>query len=226
MDIQLHFDKLGSGKPLILLHGNGENSSYFKNQINFFKNKFTVYAVDTRGHGKSPRGVKSFTIKQFADDLKDFTDVNEIDKAVVLGFSDGANIAMEFALKYPEKVEKLILNGGNATTKGVKAKYQIQIEAGYIITKVFSLVSPDAKKKHEFLSLMVGQPNLTRKNLQSIKCPTLVIAGDNDMIKTSHTRFIAESIPNSCLAIIEGDHFIAAKRSEEFNSIIEKFLNA
>ena len=132
-DISLHFVEQGRGKPLILLHGNGEDGSYFKHQINCFSANYRVIAIDTRGHGQSPRGEKPFTIVQFADDLQDFMDENGIDQAILLGFSDGGNIALTFALKYPKRVEMLILNGANLFPSGVKARYQWPIEIGYHI---------------------------------------------------------------------------------------------
>ena len=71
MDIALHYIKKGSGTPLLLLHGNGESGDYFVHQIDEFAQYFTVYAIDTRGHGKSPRGTAPFTISQFADSQHD-----------------------------------------------------------------------------------------------------------------------------------------------------------
>ena len=101
MDISHHFIEKGSGEPLILLHGNGESCDYFSGQIDVFARYFHVYALDTRGHGQTPRGTAPFTIRQFADDLLAFMDAQVIDRAHLLGFSDGGNIAMIFALKDP-----------------------------------------------------------------------------------------------------------------------------
>ena len=98
MDIKLYYQEKGTGEPLILLHGNGEDSSYFKNQIDYFQNTYRVIAIDTRGHGRSPRGDAPFTIEQFACDLYDFMQEHRISNAIILGFSDGANIAMRFAI--------------------------------------------------------------------------------------------------------------------------------
>ena len=72
MDIELYNQEKGSGEPLILLHGNGEDRTYFENQMEFFQNGYRVIALDTRGHGQSPRGTKPFTIEQFSCDLYDF----------------------------------------------------------------------------------------------------------------------------------------------------------
>ena len=133
MDIEHFFIEKGQGEALILLHGNSENSEYFQGQIDEFAHYYHVYAIDTRGHGKSPRGNAPFTIRQFAGDLLAFMDAHQINNAHLLGFSDGGNIALVFALKYPDRVNRLILNGANLDAKGVKRSVQIPIESGYRI---------------------------------------------------------------------------------------------
>lgn len=224
MDISLHYTENGSGKAFVLLHGNGESGEYFVHQKEYFSKNYRVIAVDTRGHGKSPRGTAPFTISQFADDLSEFFEQMEIEKAIVLGFSDGANIAMRFALKYPEKVETLILNGGNLFPKGVKPVYQIPIEIGYRLAKLSQNKSEKAKHNTELLSLMVNDPFINEEELKIITCPTLVIAGTKDMIKESHTRLIAKSIKSSELKIIKGSHCVASESPGEFNKAVESFL--
>ncbi|MDD6880773.1 MAG: alpha/beta hydrolase [Firmicutes bacterium] len=224
MDIKLHFQEKGSGEAFIFLHGNGSDSCYFKNQIEYFSRNYHVLALDTRGHGMSPRGSAPFTIQQFSWDLYDFMKTHQISKAVILGFSDGANIAIEFAIKHPHMVKALILNGGNLNTKGIKQTIQIPIEIGYKITKCFAAKSPHAKKNTEMLGLMVNDPNIELDQLSQITAPTLVICGTRDMIKESHTKEIANNIPGAKLVIIKGDHFIANKRPAEFNYEVDAFL--
>lgn len=224
MDITLYYQEKGNKDPFILLHGNGEDSSYFKNQIDYFSDRYRVIALDTRGHGKSPRGTKPFTIEQFSCDLYEFMEDLGISYAVILGFSDGANTAMKFAMKYPNKVKALILNGGNLNPKGVKSSIQIPIEIGYKIARRFASKSIDAKKNAEMLGLMVNDPNIELSELSKITSPTLVICGSRDMIKESHTKEIAENIPNAKLSIIKGNHFIANKKYVTFNKEVEDFL--
>lgn len=225
MDIKLNYMEKGQGEVLILLHGNGENHTYFKNQIDFFSEKYRVIALDTRGHGESPRGDKLFTIRQFAEDLYEFMCEKEIEKAHILGFSDGGNIAICFALKHPEKVNRLILNGANLYGSGVKARIQLPIILGYYTARLFASKSEEAKRKSEMLSLMVNDPNIKKEELHKLKMKTLVIAGNRDMIKQTHTKLIADNIKNSTLVIMEGDHFIAAKKSEKFNKYVMDFLS-
>ena len=74
MGIRHYFVEKGNGKAIILLHGNGADSDYFKGQIDEFAKLYHVYALDTRGHGRTPRGEMPFTIRQFADDLLGFMD--------------------------------------------------------------------------------------------------------------------------------------------------------
>lgn len=224
MNMTLYYREKGNREPFILLHGNGEDNEYFKHQIDYFSDRYRVIALDTRGHGKSPRGTKPFTIEQFSCDLYDFMISRKILNAIILGFSDGANIAMKFAINYPDKVKALILNGGNLNPKGVKRTTQIPIEIGYKIARRFALKSSDAKKSAEMLGLMVNEPNIEPTELSKITVPTLVICGKNDMIKESHTKEIAEHIPNAKLSIIKGNHFIANKRYVAFNKEVESFL--
>ncbi len=224
MDINHFYIEQGTGFPLILLHGNGEDCAYFARQMDPFSEHFHVIALDTRGHGQTPRGEAPFTIRQFAEDLLAFMDQHNIEKAHLLGFSDGGNIAMVFALAHPERVDKLILNGANLDASGVKRKIQIPIEIGFRIAKLFAKKSPKAKKNAEMLGLMVNDPNVKPEELSRIQSQTLVIAGDNDMIKDKHTRLIAKSIPHAELCIIHGDHFIANKNPEAFNEAVLRFL--
>lgn len=224
MDIQLHYIEKGEGEPLILLHGNGEDGTYFMKQMDEFSKDYRVIAIDTRGHGKSPRGEAPFTIRQFAEDIRCFMNEMRIEKANILGFSDGGNIALVFAIKYPLRVSKLILNGVNLNGKGVKASVQIPIIIGYKIASFFAGKSPEAKKNAEMLGLMVNDPNVRDEELSQITVKTLVIAGTRDMIKEEHTRRIFQGLPDARLEFVEGDHFIANRNSEVFNQVVREFL--
>lgn len=225
MDILLNYKEKGEGTPLILLHGNGESLEYFVHQIDYFSKHYRVIAIDTRGHGKSPRGAGEFSLSRFAEDLNDFMTDKGIDKAHILGFSDGGNIALIFTLRYPDKVLSLILNGANLNSKGVKRRVQIPIEFGYFLSGIFAKFSKKALKNHEILSLMVKEPHICPKSLEKLKIPTLIIVGTHDMIKEAHSRLMARSIPRSQLEIIDGDHFIANKNSIEFNKTAKAFLS-
>lgn len=224
MDISLHYLEKGRGTPLLLLHGNGEDLSYFEHQIDHFSTSYKVIAIDTRGHGLSPRGERPFTIRQFAEDLLGFMDQHGIAKAHILGFSDGGNIALIFASHHPDRVDHLILNGANLYGSGVKPSVQIPIIIGYHIARIFARISRQARKNAEMLGLMVNDPNINPEELKRITNKTLVIVGDKDMIREKHTKLICDNLPNAKLAILPGDHFIARKSPFAFNRTVEQFL--
>ena len=220
--ISLAYKKAGEGKPLILLHGNGGSSADFALQTNYFSGFREVISVDTRGHGNSPRGDVPMSFPQFAKDILAFLDEQEIEKADIIGFSDGANTAILFAAENPKRVGKLILCGACTSPKAVKRSVQIPIEIGYWIASRFK--NPEAKKNAEILGLMVNDFGISKEHLRQIQAETLVLAGTKDMIRESHTKMIAETIPKAKLVFLEGDHFLPMKRTDAFNKTVEAFL--
>lgn len=224
MPFGLYYTEKGFGTPLVLLHGNGENGEYFKNQIDYFAKKYRVIAVDTRGHGKSPRGNKPFRLETFADDLKSFLDENNLKRVNLLGFSDGGNIALIFTLKYPDYVNKLAVNGANLFPSGLKAGFLLPVKLLYGLFYFPARFNKKVKRRLELLALMAKEPDILPEQLNDIKCPVLVMAGTRDLIKEKHTRLIAGSVPNSRLCFLKGDHSIAKTNSLEYNKTVEKFL--
>lgn len=224
MPFGLYYTEKGFGTPLVLLHGNGENGEYFKNQIDYFAKKYRVIAVDTRGHGKSPRGNKPFKLETFADDLKSFLDENNLKRVNLLGFSDGGNIALIFTLKYPDYVNKLAVNGANLFPSGLKAGFLLPVKLLYGLFYFPARFNKKVKRRLELLALMAKEPDILPEQLNDIKCPVLVMAGTRDLIKEKHTRLIAGSVPDSRLCFLKGDHSIAKTNSLEYNKTVEKFL--
>lgn len=226
MNIKLHYTEQGTGNPFILLHGNGEENGIFSHQKEYFSKEYRVVAVDTRGHGKSPRGTKPFTIAQFAEDLYEFMEEHKIEKAHLLGFSDGGNIALVFAMKYPEKVERLILNGANLDGRGIVDEAQEQIIKEYEEACEKAKKDVKAIKDMELLGLMVNDPNIKAEELAKVKSKTLVLTGKEDLIKDEHSKLIAEKIRDAKWISIPGDHWIANKNPEEFNKVVDEFLHS
>ncbi len=223
MDVKLNYVEAGAGFPLVLLHGNGEDHTYFKRQMEPFSARYRVIAVDTRGHGDSPRGSAPFTLEQFAGDLKEFLDQIGIASCHLLGFSDGGNIALLFALKYARYLKKLVLNGADLHPSGVKLSTQVPIVLHWCASGL-AMLGGGSAARWEMLNLMVTQPHISRRALKGLEVPTLVIAGDRDMIRESHTRAIAAALPDSRLAILPGDHFVARRNWAAFNAAVLEFL--
>ena len=222
----LFYAEAGSGYPLLLLHGNGEDHTYFSAQLRFFSQYYHVFAPDTRGHGASPRGSGPFTLDRFADDLLEFLHAQALTRVHLLGFSDGGNIALTFALRHPKRVEKLVLNGANIDPSGVRRSVQAPIEIGYAMARRFAARSEKARANAEMLGLMVNEPHIAPEELKKLDLPVLVIAGTKDMIRREHTELIARSLPRAQLVFLKGDHFIANREPEAFNRAVSAFLAA
>lgn len=222
MRIDNFYKVKGEGFPLVLLHGNGESHRYFIHQIRYFSKYYKVYAIDTRGHGKSPRGDELLSIDLFAEDLYYFFERNNIEKANILGFSDGGNIALSFAIKYPYMVNKLVLNGANMFEKGIISKVQRKIRKAYIVEKYIHTEEGD--KRAEILNLMINSPNISIESINKLKIETLIILGTRDLIKKDHVMLMHRKLKNSVLEYVEGDHFVAYKNFKIFNEKVRKFL--
>lgn len=218
---ELHGDK---GEYLVLLHGNAESMKRMKHQIDYFSKSYRVLAIDSRGHGESGFGQGSLNLPTMALDVENVLTFLKIEKSNVLGFSDGANLAMLLAIKRPDLISKLILIGGNLKPTGMQIGTLIAVKTAYYLTKVAGFFDSRLRLEHEYYFLMAKEPDITKDMLKRICAKTLVIAGTKDMIKPSHTKFIANNIPNATLLMLEGDHFIIYRTPEVINEQVDKFL--
>ena len=210
---------------LILLHGNGEDHTYFVKQLPAFSPHFRLVLMDTRGQGQSTGGDGELNFSVFAADLLALMDHLQIAKAHLLGFSDGGNLALTFALAHPERVQSLILNGANLEPGGVKLSTQLPIVLGYGCCRLLSPFSRKARQNGAVLGLMVNHPHIPPQALAVLTMPALVIVGERDMIRDRHSQLIARSLPNAqFVRIPDGDHFCAAKCPEVFNHAVLSFL--
>ncbi len=208
----LYYEITGQGAPILLLHGNSESHEIFDVLIGQLSDRYTVYAIDSRGHGKSSR-VKQLNYMDMAEDIAAFIRELGLQGTALYGFSDGGIIGLLIAIRYPELLSRLIISGANLWPKGVKKGYLILIRIIYQITR--------SRK----LKMILTQPDITDEQLAGITIPTLVLAGSKDMIYEAHTRHIAEQIPNSTLQILEGEsHMSYVVHSEKLHGILQPFL--
>lgn len=210
---------------LILLHGNGEDGRIFSENIDVLCAENYVITIDSRGHGKSSRGAQELTIELMAEDLATLCNSMNIGKFKLLGFSDGGNIALTYALRHPERLSHLIVAGANLNPKGIKGNYKAVMLVQYFFAKIFCSKNPDKKIKFELLNLMVNHPHITPRLLNNILCPSLVLDAQYDVIRPLHTNLIAKSIPNSKRIVIKKSHHnIFKDKTDEVNSLISSFI--
>ena len=226
-DVLIHCEICGSeGAPvLVLLHGNGEDGLIFEPQIKFFSQHYKTIAVDTRGHGQSTRGTAPFNFYTFAADLVVVFDMLGIDKAQIIGFSDGAITALHLAITAPERISSMVLLGANYNPKGIRFVPRLCILAEYAWLSIASLFSADIRRRKEIWGLMVHQPNLTIEEISWITVSTVVITGENDMVSQSHNDEIARVIAGSGrITVPGGDHFWMFKDPATLHRHVMDFL--
>ena len=232
MDINLFYTDNGqeNGKcPMILLHGNGGNASSFFYVVDHYIKTRRVITLDTRGHGRSPKGDAPFTLKQFAKDLLSFMDEMGIEKADIIGYSDGGNIAMLFAIDNPQRVNSMVLNGANMFPNGLMEKDKRWIMGKYKRSKKALRRNPQNEKAREsfdLMSLMVNEPNITPEQLSGLDIPTLVLVGSRDAIKPEHSQLIADSIKGARLCVVNGGHNIVKSNSGDYIDALERFYES
>lgn len=223
--IKMYYETYGEGEPLLMLHGNGQSINAFMNQVDVFSQKYKVIVVDCRERGKSTYDkTKELTFDIQVEDLKQFLDQQKINKVKILGWSDGGILAILMALKYPELVDKIACSGANIFPDGVTdEEYKKSQET------LARLIKQNKDGKNDvyidLYNLDLKYPNLKYEDLKAIQCPSLIMAGDKDVIKTEHTVKIAETIPKGQLAIIPNStHSVVVEKPELFNSLVMTFF--
>lgn len=240
-DGYLYYERYGLGFPIILFHGNGE-SHY--NLIPYAKKLeregFQVILMDSRGHGQSELNFHAFRKKMSAKDMARDTYLLmkklNLKKAVLFGFSDGANTALQFASDYPALTQKVVAISPNAMPEGLH--YPVRLWANfaynldnlicehlYFRERLDGLFGRYIQKRRFYYSLLLHSPHLTRNKLQDIMCPVLVIAGTRDLIKKEHIRWISRQIPKCQLVFIKGAmHLDFYKKMEWYYPFIRGFI--
>ena len=225
--IKLYYEIYGKGEPLLLIHGNGGSMKGFKYQIDFFAERYKVIAVDSRAQGKSIDTSSVLNYEMMADDFNDLLDSLKIDSANVIGWSDGGINGLLLAIRHPKKVKKLAITGANLVPDtSVFTSYNNQMNESDL-AKLRSL-KQDATTRNaiKVVHMMQVEPNIKLSELQSIQCPVLVMGGDNDLIKPSHTLQIYENIPKAYLWIMPfSGHATPQRRKNEFNAKVFDFLS-
>ncbi len=227
------FQKLFDGKKfvaktdnvIVLLHGNGEDHRTFDMQIEALSEKSFVIAIDSRGHGNTTVGEQNFSIDLMAEDLSKLADELNLGNFSLLGFSDGGNVALTYAVRHPERLSALAVSGANLNPSGMVFSLKLKIAAAYFFAKMSKDKGEKENLKYQLLSLMVNHPHISPRLLSNIRCKTLVMAGERDLIKESHTQLIAKSIKNAILEIIpNSSHFTFGDNPEYVNSLLCKFF--
>ncbi len=190
--IDIFYEKMGEGEPIILLHGNGETHEIFEEAAEKLAQHYTVYLPDTRGHGRSGK-VSEYHYEDMARDVYCFIKVMGLEKPILYGFSDGGIVGLLVASQYPGLLKKLVVSGVNATPDDIKSPYRWWMKIQYAFTR------------NPLIRLMLTEPDLTDEQLQAIDVPVEVTAGSRDMIRQSAMMNICQAIPQAAFTLFAGE---------------------
>jgi len=208
--IRLHYEKSGAGRPLVMVHGNGEDLTIFDEAVRVLRDEYGCFRLDSRCHGQSS-DTAELHYRDMAADVIAFLEALDLRDVIFYGFSDGGIVGLIAAARCA-RITTLIVSGANTSPKAVKWWLRPIIAAGKLITK-------DKK-----LTLMLREPDITDEELRAIRANTLVLAGSRDLIPEWETRHIADTIPGAELQILKGeDHGSYIVHSTKIAGLIRDF---
>jgi pimeloyl-ACP methyl ester carboxylesterase len=230
--IKIWYALFGAGRPVILLHGGLANSNYWGNQVRALERGYELIVMDSRGHGRSTRDTRPYSYDLMASDVLALMDYLHIQKAAIIGWSDGAIIGLDIAMHHPDRVSKLFAFAANSDPSGVKDISKSPVFTAYIAPAAneYRELSPTPNGYQDFLTqiekMWATQPHWTAADLASIHVPTWIVDADHDdAIKRENTEFMAASIPDAGLLIQpEVSHFSFLQDPVQFNNDVLHFL--
>lgn len=225
---RLYTETYGSGKPLLMIHGNNGNMSAFAANVPYFAARYRVILADSRSQGKSLDPDHPLTFEMMADDFAALLDAMGVSSAYVIGWSDGGINALLLAQRHPEKVIALVSTGANlwptedAFTPGLWAGWEKQHRE----TDTATLKTAAQWNDWKLFLLDYDEPHIAPSSLRSIRCPCLIICGDHDLITVEHTAVIYHSLPRAYLWVVpDSGHPTLMEHSAEFNERVDAFFS-
>jgi pimeloyl-ACP methyl ester carboxylesterase len=230
---RIWYSAYGEGAPVILLHGGlGHSGNWGYQVLTLLENGYRIVVIDSRGHGRSTRDAQPYSYELMASDLLAVMDALHLDRAILIGWSDGACTAMVFSAKYAARVAGVFFFACNMDPSGVKP-----FDSTPALNRCFARhaadyqqlsATPDQFRKFvEDLGLMQRtQPNYSTEDLRSIKTPVKIVQSEHDeFIRREHAEYLARTIPDASFLLLEGvSHFAPLQKPERFNAAVLAFI--
>lgn len=232
--IEMYYATFGAGDPVLLIHGGLGNADIWANQVIDLMKDHLVIVADSRGHGRSTRTAEPFGYDLMASDYLALLDHLKIDKADLVGWSDGGIIGLAIAMNHPERLERLFAHAANITTDGVDPAVETNAVFGSYIdwmSAEYAAKSPTPDQFDAFVEQISGmwasQPNWTDDKVAAIAVPTAIVSGDHDeAILRAHTERMAALIPGAELVILpDVSHFAMLQAPDEYTAAVRAFID-
>lgn len=208
--LHMYYEVHGEGPPLLLLHGG--TGSIPEKWIPFFVPRFQVIAMEQMGHGRTADVMdRLFHYHDMADDTVELMRQLQIERAAVVGYSDGGIIGLDMAIHHPERVTKLAVTGANARFDGYTEENQEWARtfdpAAEPVSDMYDRLSPDGAAHWPIVlgrlkPMWMAEPSFTLEQLHSIGAPILIIIGDQDIVTPEHAVEMFRAIPGAQLCVV------------------------
>jgi pimeloyl-ACP methyl ester carboxylesterase len=217
--INMYYEAHGrkDGVPLILLHGGGSTIEVtFSRVLPVFAGSRRVIAVEEQGHGRTTDRDAPITFESSADDVAALLRHLKVDKADIFGFSNGASVALQVAIRHPQLVRKLVFASSFTKKDGAQPQLWEFIEQADFsnmpqpLKDAFLRVNPDVqqlKTMHDKdAARMKSFKDVPDDLVRSVRAPTLILLGDQDIVKPEHAVELLRLISGARLLILPGGH--------------------
>lgn len=211
--LRIHYAEAGEGRPVVLLHGNGEDHNLFETEIGqLVAAGYRVYAPDSRGHGKN-EPLTEYHYADMAEDVYQFIKTLGLEKPALYGHSDGGIIALLLEISHPGTLSVMAVSGTNLSPEGIISSF------------IEEFTELNEKKPDPLITLMLTEPHIDPAELRKITIPVLVTVGDDDLILPEETEKLSENLVNSVTVVVEGaDHGSYIVGSPVMGEMLVRFL--
>jgi pimeloyl-ACP methyl ester carboxylesterase len=224
----------GEGEPLLLLHGGYATLENLRHLGDALATSYAVHAPERVGHGRTADREGPFSYAAYVDETIAYLDTVGLDSVHVVGFSDGAILALMMALDHPTRVRSVVSISANLDPTGFvsdeEAEHTMTAEQAAQLDREYADLSPHGAEHGEaivekLMTMWRSEPQIDPTSLATITVPTLVIAGDHDMVREDHTLLIARSIPGARVEIVpEAGHLVPSDRPDLVEPMVLDFL--
>jgi len=225
--VALYYEVYGTGEPLLIVHGNGGSIGSLAAQIDYFRDRYQVIAMDSRDHGRSGDSADRLTYEKMADDLAALLDRLEVGPVDVLGWSDGGIEALLLGMRHGDKVKHLIAMAPNLNPSEAALLPETIASTREALASMTDEErdTPQGHRELKATEMMLVEPNIDATELEAIDAPTLIIVGDHDVIRPEHAVEIYEHLPNGALKVLRNaTHTAPQDDPARFNRTVERFL--